>query len=153
MTTAIPKDSIVLVTGVNGYIASHVADQLLAAGYRVRGTTRALSKVQSLSALWEQKFGKGRFEAIVVEDMSPEGAFDEAIKGTTCHAWAEGQNADQITGVSGVAHLATITTFDHDPNKVIPGTISGINVCASFNSIWQSRNPRILLLLRQKTEH
>ncbi|KAG0650010.1 NAD-dependent epimerase deHydratase terH [Hyphodiscus hymeniophilus] len=109
MSPAIPKDSIVLVTGVNGYIASHVADQLLQAGYRVRGTTRNLTKVKSLSALWEQKFGKGRFEAVIVEDMSPPGAFDEAMK-----------------EVSGVAHLASNTTFDHDPNKVIPGTISGI---------------------------
>jgi nucleoside-diphosphate-sugar epimerase len=81
MTPAIPKDSLVLVTGVNGYIASHVADQLMEAGYRVRGTTRNLSKVEGLSALWEKKFGKDRFEFVAVGDMSNNGAFDEAIKG------------------------------------------------------------------------
>jgi nucleoside-diphosphate-sugar epimerase len=78
---AIPKDSLVLVTGVNGYIASHVADQLMEAGYRVRGTTRSLSKVANLGAFWEKKFGKDRFEFITVEDMSHDGAFDEAVKG------------------------------------------------------------------------
>jgi nucleoside-diphosphate-sugar epimerase len=81
MTPAIPKDSLVLVTGVNGYIASHVADQLMEAGYRVRGTTRNLSKVEGLSALWEKKFGKDRFEFVAVGDMSNNGAFDKAIKG------------------------------------------------------------------------
>lgn len=81
MAPAIPKDSIVLVTGVNGYIGSHVADQLMEAGYRVRGTTRNIVKVQALVALWEKKFGGGRFEAVTVEDMSHDGAFDEALKG------------------------------------------------------------------------
>lgn len=82
MTPAIPKGSIVLITGVNGYIGSHVADQLMEAGYRVRGTTRHVSKVQGLKALWEKKFGKGRFELAIVEDMAKEGAFDDAVKGT-----------------------------------------------------------------------
>jgi nucleoside-diphosphate-sugar epimerase len=86
MSAAIPKDSIVLVTGVNGYIGSHVADQLMEAGYRVRGTTRSASKVQDLGALWEKKFGPGRFEVAIVKDMSHEGAFDEAVKGLNVHS-------------------------------------------------------------------
>lgn len=81
MALAIPKDSVVLVTGVNGYIGSHVADQLMEAGYKVRGTARNVSKAQDLAALWEKKFGVGRFEVVTVEDMSREGAFDEALKG------------------------------------------------------------------------
>lgn len=83
MAPAIPKDSVVLVTGANGYIGSHIVDQLLEAGYRVRGTTRDLSKLEALSSLWEKKFGAGRFEGVVVKDMSHEGAFDQAIKGTS----------------------------------------------------------------------
>ncbi|KAE8447770.1 hypothetical protein EG329_010164 [Mollisiaceae sp. DMI_Dod_QoI] len=78
MATAIPKGSLVLVTGVNGFIGSHVADQLLEAGYRVRGTTRNLEKVQGLSALWEKKYGPNQIEFVVVQDMSTEGAFDDA---------------------------------------------------------------------------
>jgi hypothetical protein len=38
--------------------------------------------VQGLTALWEKKFGRGRFEAVIVGDMSHDGAFNEAIKGT-----------------------------------------------------------------------
>lgn len=81
MEPAIPKDSVVLVTGVNGYIGSNVADQLMEAGYRVRGTARDLSKAQGLSSFWEQKFGQDRFEIVTVADMSHDGAFDEAVKG------------------------------------------------------------------------
>jgi len=81
MTSTIPKDSLVLVTGANGYIASHTVDQLLQAGYRVRGTVRSLSKIKDLAALWEKKFGPGRFEAIVVTTIAEPGAFDEALKG------------------------------------------------------------------------
>lgn len=35
---AIAPGSLTLVTGVNGFIGSHIADQLLSLGYRVRGT-------------------------------------------------------------------------------------------------------------------
>jgi nucleoside-diphosphate-sugar epimerase len=81
MSLAIPKDSLVLVTGCNGFIGSNTVDHFLEAGYRVRGTTRNVSKIQGLSALWEKKYGKGRFEAATVTDMAKEGAFDEAVKG------------------------------------------------------------------------
>ena len=81
MELAIPKDSVVLVTGVNGYIGSNVADQLMEAGYRVRGTTRDFSKAQGLIGFWERKFGRDRFDIVTVADMAHDGAFDEAVKG------------------------------------------------------------------------
>jgi hypothetical protein len=37
-------DHILQVTGVTGFIAGHVADQLLTAGYRVRGSVFALRR-------------------------------------------------------------------------------------------------------------
>ena len=69
MIPAIPKDSLVLVTGINGYLGSHVADQFLEAGYRVRGTTRDLKKTEGLKQLWERKYGADKLELIVVKDM------------------------------------------------------------------------------------
>jgi nucleoside-diphosphate-sugar epimerase len=41
--------------------------------------------------------------------MAVDGAFDEAVK-----------------GVSAVAHLATISTMDADPNKSVPQTVTGV---------------------------
>ncbi|KAB8290034.1 hypothetical protein EYC80_010360 [Monilinia laxa] len=110
MSPAIPKDSMVLVTGINGYIGSHVADQLLKAGYRVRGTTRDASKVKNLVDQWEQQHGKNRVETIVVPNMADDGAFDEAVK-----------------GVSGIAHVASNMSFSPNPNEVIPECLAGVN--------------------------
>ena len=78
---AIEYGSLVLVTGANGFIGSHVADQLIQAGYRVRGTSRDTTKTQWIKELFDKKYGEGKFEAVVVKDMAVEGAFDEACKG------------------------------------------------------------------------
>ncbi|PQE31223.1 aldehyde reductase ii protein [Rutstroemia sp. NJR-2017a WRK4] len=110
MAPAIPKGSTVLVTGVNGYIGSHVADQLLLAGYRVRGTTREASKAAKLMDIWGKKYGKDLVELAIVPDMAAKGAFNEAMK-----------------GVSGVAHVASNMSFSPDPNQVIPDVLAGVN--------------------------
>lgn len=78
---AIPKESLVLVTGVNGYIASHVAEQLLEHGYRVRGTVRDAYKADYMHALFDDKYGEDAFEVQIVKDMATDGAFDEVMKG------------------------------------------------------------------------
>ncbi|MBE7181518.1 MAG: GDP-mannose 4,6-dehydratase [Terriglobus roseus] len=77
---AIPKGSIVAVTGVNGFIGSHVADQLLAAGYKVRGVVRDAEKTKWLLDLFAT-YGEGSFELKEAKDMAPEGALDDALKG------------------------------------------------------------------------
>jgi hypothetical protein len=81
MTPAIPLNSVVLVTGVNGFIGSHVANELILAGYRVRGTVRKVSKADGLKAFWEKKYGPGKVEIVEVPEMGTKGAFDEAVKG------------------------------------------------------------------------
>jgi nucleoside-diphosphate-sugar epimerase len=73
MAPALPKDSLTLVTGINGYLGSHTADQFLEAGYRVRGTTRDLKKAEALKEYWEKRHGSGRLELVVVKDMSHAG--------------------------------------------------------------------------------
>ena len=103
----IEKGSLVLVTGVSGFIAGHTANQFLEAGYRVRGTVRSLDKADWLYKLFDGKYGKGKFEAVVVQDMMAEGAFDEAVK-----------------GVSGICHMASVMTFSDKPDEVIPPVVS-----------------------------
>lgn len=78
---AIPEGSTVLVTGVNGYIGSQTAEQLLLAGYKVRGTVRDASRAQWVKELFDKKYGPGKFELFVVPHMNADGAFDEAVKG------------------------------------------------------------------------
>ena len=105
----LPKGSTVLLTGVNGFIASNIADQFLKFGYKVRGTTRSLKKNAWISSLFNKKYGPGNFELVAVPDMAAQGAFVPAVK-----------------GVSAVVHTATIFSLDPNPHNVIPGTISGI---------------------------
>ena len=101
--STIDKGSLVLVTGVGGFIASQTAYQLLEAGYKVRGTVRSLNKADWLYKLFDEKYGKGKFEAVEVPDMMAEGAFDEAV-----------------IGVNGICHMASVMTFSDKPDEVIP---------------------------------
>ncbi|KAL2673956.1 hypothetical protein Neosp_012402 [[Neocosmospora] mangrovei] len=105
---AVPRDSIALVTGANGFLGSHISDQFLHYGYRVRGTVRNLEKSAWLEKRFKEKYGAGRFELVQVADMTAEKAF---------HAVAK--------GVSIVAHTASVVSLDPDPNNTIPLVISG----------------------------
>jgi nucleoside-diphosphate-sugar epimerase len=71
---------IVLVSGINGYIASHIGLQLLRKGYTVRGASRSASaKDHLLSDAF--KGYEERYEHFEVRDITAPGAFNEAIKG------------------------------------------------------------------------
>lgn len=78
----LPKDSTIVVSGANGFIASHIVDQLLAAGYRVRGTVRDAAKYSWLSNHFEKTYGLGRFTLHAVPEVTKNGAFDEVLKGS-----------------------------------------------------------------------
>ncbi|HWL49190.1 MAG TPA: NAD-dependent epimerase/dehydratase family protein, partial [Acidimicrobiia bacterium] len=47
MTAEPVTDAPVLVTGASGFIASHIVQQLLEGGYRVRGTVRDPDKTRA----------------------------------------------------------------------------------------------------------
>ncbi|KAI0467425.1 hypothetical protein F4859DRAFT_243157 [Xylaria cf. heliscus] len=104
--SAIPAGSTVLVTGCNGFIGSHIADQFLQRGYRVRGTVRDAGKNAWMTTLFDAKYGAGQFELFPLPDMAVPGAFDDAVQ-----------------GVSAMVHTASIMTLAHDPNEVIPGAV------------------------------
>jgi nucleoside-diphosphate-sugar epimerase len=77
---AIPKGSWILVTGIGGYIASHIVDQLLAAGYKVKGTVRSTAKSQWLLDLFS-RYGNENLLLEEVPDLASPGAFNAAVKG------------------------------------------------------------------------
>ncbi|KAK7931191.1 hypothetical protein PG985_001903 [Apiospora marii] len=104
---AVPRGSTVLVTGANGFLGSHIADQFLQHGFQVRGAVRDVSKNVWLADVLNQKHGKGRFELRGVPDMAAPGAFDDAAQ-----------------GVSVVAHTASVMSLDPDPHKVVPGAVA-----------------------------
>ena len=82
MPPALPQSSLILITGVNGYVGSHIALELLTRGYRVRGTVRDAYKGEYMRALFPpEKYGKDAFSAVIVPDMAASGAFEEFIQG------------------------------------------------------------------------
>ncbi|OJD35910.1 aldehyde reductase ii [Diplodia corticola] len=114
-STAIAPGATVLVTGVNGFVGSHVANQLLEHGYRVRGTVREIQKSNWMVDFFEKSFGPGLFELVEVQAMTNDGAFDEAL-----------------SGVAGVIHVASPVSLDPDPSKVIPIAVdSTLNILKS----------------------
>ncbi|KAA8652875.1 hypothetical protein EYZ11_003162 [Aspergillus tanneri] len=100
--TIVPPGGLVLVTGVNGFLASHLALNLLEHGYKVRGTVRSQEKADWITDAMKKRYAEAAFETVVVPNISVPGAFSGAIR-----------------GVDGVAHVATDLSFGSDPNKVI----------------------------------
>lgn len=66
----LPEGSLILVTGVNGFIGSHIADQILLAGYRVRGIVRNAQKNVWMTKVFDGRYGKGKFELLEVKDLA-----------------------------------------------------------------------------------
>lgn len=104
---AIPQGSTVLVTGANGLLGSHIANQFLQHGFKVRGVVRNATKHSWLADRFHQNYGPDRFELWGIPDIAVEGAFDEAIK-----------------GVAAVAHTASVMGLSQDPNTVIAPSVA-----------------------------
>jgi hypothetical protein len=88
----IPKGEWILVTGADGYIASHIVDVLLEEGYNVQGSVR--SEQPWLEHFFISKHGSGRFKTAIITDLTDKDGFDRA----TC-------------GMSGVIHTVLLTNW------------------------------------------
>ncbi|PIL32086.1 hypothetical protein GSI_06791 [Ganoderma sinense ZZ0214-1] len=110
MPTLAPPDK-VLVTGANGYVGIWVVKLLLDRGYQVRGAVRSREKGEALAKIVEQKAPARAkdFEYVVVEDLTADHAYDDAVK-----------------GVAGAVHVASplIGTAQH-PDLVIKPAVEG----------------------------
>lgn len=70
----------VLITGINGYIASTLGLFLLQAGYAVRGTIRDAGKAHRLLD-GAYAIYRDRFEMVIIPDMSTDSSLDHAVVG------------------------------------------------------------------------
>ena len=78
--------SLVLLTGINGHVASCIALRLLERGYRVRGTVRSSKKGKYIQEVLK-RFGNNLEIVEVGADISKPGTFDEVIKGGCDRTW------------------------------------------------------------------
>jgi dihydroflavonol-4-reductase len=76
------SNKVVLVTGAAGYIAGHLVKQLLEQGYTVHGTVRSLKSKERYEYLYNLANASTNLK-LFEADLSQEGAFDEAIVGTS----------------------------------------------------------------------
>lgn len=99
---------LVLITGINGYIASQTTKAFLDAGFKVRGTAR---NPQASRELLHEPFGKylddGSLEIVEVKDITVPGAFDEAVKGVNIIAHLASPVSLSFTEAEPVIHAAT----------------------------------------------
>ncbi|KZT58665.1 NAD(P)-binding protein [Calocera cornea HHB12733] len=120
---ALAPNSLIVVTGITGYIASHVGLEALKLGYRVRGTVRSPQKAEALRAAYE-KAGvdatSACLEFVTVNDlMSAE------------------QFAAAFAGADGVAHVA-LPDFEGGADfvpKTVESVLIPLRVAAKESSI------------------
>ncbi|KAH6962400.1 aldehyde reductase [Ilyonectria sp. MPI-CAGE-AT-0026] len=106
---AIPYGSLVVVSGACGFIGSHIVDQALAVGFKVRGTTRSVERSSWARKYFHGKYGPQNFDLIEVPDMAAEGAFDTAV-----------------VDAAGFIHVANDMTGSMDPNIAVPRAVNGV---------------------------
>ncbi|SCV34372.1 related to aldehyde reductase II [Fusarium fujikuroi] len=92
------SNKIVLVTGANGFIATHVVKDLLQKGYHVRGVVRSQASADAVLKTFRDS--SEFLSVIVVPSMTVAGAFDQAVK-----------------GVDAVLHIASPFTLDVNDNE------------------------------------
>jgi len=103
----LPPGSLILVTGITGYIGAHVGDQLLQYGYRVRGVVRDLDKAQPLTRHFHNKYGKSTYETYLCADQTIAGSLDAGLK-----------------DVSGLIHVASVVSLGGTYEAVVPQSLA-----------------------------
>ncbi|KAF2664579.1 NAD(P)-binding protein [Microthyrium microscopicum] len=119
----------VLITGSNGYIASHVVGQFLDAGFSVRGTVRSLNSAKGLQEVLKSYVDSGALTFVEVPDITVEGAFDEAVK-----------------GVYAIVHMATPVSLQFtDPEPVLKTAVGGVRTI--LNSAIEKAGPQLKVIV------
>ena len=146
---ALPTGSLVLVSGANGYIASHIVDILLQLGFNVRGTIRTAKPW--LDSFFQTKYGKTRYESVIVPAIELDGSFDEAVKGVAgfIHVVRIYNNSCYLEIIAAGNILtsqsqASDMSMNPDPDVVIPRTVKG-TINALEASLKQSQVKRFVL--------
>ncbi|KAI1389948.1 dihydroflavonol-4-reductase [Hypoxylon trugodes] len=116
----------VLVTGATGLVGSHVVDNLLRRGIKVRAVVRSKQKADSLLAA-RQEFAS-QLDFFFIDDLSTPGIFQDAVK-----------------GIDGAIHIASPLKYDvenYERDLVLPA-IRGVR--SVLEACLQSQVKRVVL--------
>ncbi|KAJ9420055.1 hypothetical protein QL093DRAFT_2564492 [Fusarium oxysporum] len=95
---------LVLVTGANGFIATHVLQNLLQGGYHVRGVVRSQASADAVLETFPEY--SRSLSVIVVPSMTIAGAFDQAVK--------------DVDAVLHIASPFTLSLKDNEAEMLVP---------------------------------
>ncbi|WRT64722.1 uncharacterized protein IL334_001656 [Kwoniella shivajii] len=114
----------VLITGLNGFVAPHIAFTFLSSGWNVRGTVRSSSKRDKVLALPLLKKGadEGRLTVVIVPDFL-ESDWTEALEGVTAVVLAASP------------FDMTLPTYEKFAYPAIQGTTRSLKAAAKVASI------------------
>lgn len=101
-----PANTVILVTGASGYIASNIIQEALDLGYHVRGTARTQEKCDHTV---KEHGNHPNYTIVIVSDFAhPSAELDAAVQ-----------------GVDSVIHVASDTTFSEDADQVVGSVVAG----------------------------
>ncbi|THH28933.1 hypothetical protein EUX98_g5257 [Antrodiella citrinella] len=121
------QKSLVLVTGVSGYLGSHVINQLVIAGYRVRGTVRSAKVPDNKKAFAVY----GDAVEIIAWDDLVHGTHPEAFKGVDAVIHV----AAPLVGREATAELAISVSVDGSLNIIRQAEQAGIKNFGYVSSV------------------
>ena len=135
-------DELVLVTGASGYIATHIVQQLLQAGYRVRGTVRSLKNEEKVKPIYELCPEANDKLELVECDLLDENCWDAAVK-----------DCSYVLHTASPVPLVNPKDEDEVMKPAVDGTMFVLRACqkagtvkrivltSSKSAIAQKRNP------------
>jgi nucleoside-diphosphate-sugar epimerase len=110
-------------------IAAVTAKHLLDTGYSVRGTVRKSSSAKPLlDGPLKEYAAAGKLTVTEVPDITVDGAFDQAVKGThpTAYPISPYRFLNTRPDVTSILHLATPVSFAFsDPSPIIHAAVNG----------------------------
>ncbi|EDQ88984.1 uncharacterized protein MONBRDRAFT_32562 [Monosiga brevicollis MX1] len=112
--------SVCLVTGASGYIASHLVEQLLAKGHRVRGTVRDAKNQDKVAHLKALPHANERLELVEADLLNPESLKAAAQGCTVCFHTAS-------------PFYNSTTDKDALVKPAVEGTIATLDACEAAN--------------------
>ncbi|WWD00647.1 hypothetical protein V866_007582 [Kwoniella sp. B9012] len=114
----------VLITGLNGFVAPHIAVEFLNNGWNVRGTVRSNSKRNStLNLPYLKKWAdQGKLEAVIVEDF-------------LTSDWTEALNGVDAVVLAASPFDMTLTTYEEFARPAVKGTQRILEAAAKISSI------------------
>nr|ADX07314.1 putative flavonol reductase/cinnamoyl-CoA reductase [Flammulina velutipes] len=113
------SNATILISAINGFVATDIALAFLNAGYRVRGTVRSQEKADAWLALpaFKDHTDSGKLKVVIVKDITPDDAFvGEPLDGVDYFIHTPAQLPDWRPGV---------TQYPQCKKVIVLGSISG----------------------------